>query len=177
MKECAQCGQWFGRRPNEAYWQFDARRFCSRPCADRGRKTTRVADEQFKARYRQVKVNGRRVLEHRHVMELALGRALLPFEHVHHRNHNRLDNRLENLELVTIAEHAQRHTWRPVTKMCVVCQTVFTPHKTKRARAQTCGPECKSRLLSQRNAERRARLADDMPQSSGAPATRAFTFA
>jgi len=29
--------------------------------------------------------------------------------HIHHKNHDRLDNRLENLELMTVSEHAKHH--------------------------------------------------------------------
>lgn len=49
--------------------------------------------------YREVTVDGRKIMEHRWVMTEQLGRALRPSETVHHKNGNRLDNRVENLEL------------------------------------------------------------------------------
>lgn len=156
MKNCENCGNQFARRAKEAYWQYDERRFCGKRCAGLALNPRKEAGE-FAARYRQINTpDGRKMLEHRWVMEQVLGRQLLPTEQVHHINHDRLDNRPENLEVVTAAEHGQRHTIRATTKPCVICGQVFTPHKTKRVRAQTCGPECKSRLLSIRNAERRA---------------------
>lgn len=44
-------------------------------------------------------VNGRPELQHRTVMEEHIGRPLWPDENIHHRNGDRSDNRIENLEL------------------------------------------------------------------------------
>lgn len=41
--------------------------------------------------------------------------------------------------------HNQKH---PLTKACVVCGKLFTPHPTKRERAKTCSPSCRSAAIS-----------------------------
>lgn len=60
--------------------------------------------------YKRVPVgNSKNMLEHRYVMEQHLGRKLDRKEHVHHINGDKLDNRIDNLEVLTNSEHGKRH--------------------------------------------------------------------
>jgi len=54
-------------------------------------------------------ITGKRILEHRFMMEQKIGRKLKSSELVHHKNHNRSDNRISNLEIVNRAQHASMH--------------------------------------------------------------------
>ena len=59
--------------------------------------------------YRLLTIENRRIYEHRLVMEQYLDRELTPDEHIHHKDGNKLNNNIDNLEILSREEHCRQH--------------------------------------------------------------------
>jgi hypothetical protein len=101
---CTTCGKLVRRSPSQI--KKGTGRYCSRECAG-----TRIGKTMTTDGYWQVLTEDdrRNVKEHRYIIEQHLGRRLDEKEIVHHINCDRLDNRLENLKIMTRAEHNRLH--------------------------------------------------------------------
>jgi len=100
------------------------------------------------------------VLLHRVVIENHLGRVLKRSEVVHHKNHNKKDNRVENLEVLDASEHCRRHGLeqgrKMVTLRCPICGKLFErqirqTHLVKPSKygCTCCSSECRGKLCKE----------------------------
>lgn len=129
-KKCKRCLKEFHVYP----YQLKAKQFCSRKCANISNASKNSSSKKAEknpmygrrpwnykggtytksgsrnVRYRLIYVNGKQIREHVHIMQTQLGRKLKLNEVVHHKNGNGLDNRIENLELMTKSQHSKYHS-------------------------------------------------------------------
>jgi len=66
-------------------------------------------NSEMHARYHKMRINGKQVNVARYILEQKIGRPLQSSEYVHHINGEKLDDRPENLELVTPKSHSAIH--------------------------------------------------------------------
>lgn len=86
-------------------------KYCSRSCLGKDLLKKYPSIFGFKKlnkpfhRYKTITIKGHQYREHRYIMEQHLKRKLESWEHVHHINDNSLDNRIENLIVLSNADH------------------------------------------------------------------------
>lgn len=107
--------------------------------------------------YVNVRIGSDYFLEHRLVMEKFLGRKLRSSEHVHHKNQNRSDNRVRNLEILSASEHQKIHARRsPRIEVVCNCGRVFYTtqywiERNKRSCSQHCAGVLRSRASARKS--------------------------
>ena len=80
--------------------------------------------------YVRARIGGKTVLYHRYLMEQRLGRVLSKAEIVHHKNGDKKDNNISNLEIKNQPDHARDHALERLKKEwieleCSFCGNMF----------------------------------------------------
>lgn len=121
---CEQCGGEFKVSAKEAH----RRAYCSMGCLRDARYGRHVNVHG----YHVVSISNHPVLAHRMIMEQHLGRSLSSDEVIHHKDGNRLNNDIRNLQLTTQSEHMRIHRsligWAKNHKHCAACGTTERRH-------------------------------------------------
>jgi len=110
IKPCGCCGASVLRKPSAIRSSVI---FCSVRCRSRVVKRSPGKGYVDKAGYKRLSVNGEFIFEHRFVVEKFLRRKLRASEVVHHLNGDKLDNRIDNLQVMSNSDHCKEH--HPIT--------------------------------------------------------------
>lgn len=127
-KRCLVCNKLFYKTSNLAWKEWNKNKYCSRQCywtSLKGKKLSQLAYNNLTlatkgkgqgwihqaSGYKIMvhPVTGKRITKHRYVLEQHLGRRLNKWEHTHHINHIKTDNRIENLMILSNSEHWYKH--------------------------------------------------------------------
>lgn len=131
-------------------------------------------------KYKKIRLNKNEVIdEHRLIMQNHLGRKLNRNEVVHHKNGNGRDNRLENLELMSLSEHSRKHraghssnnkiNWPKGKAWCFACKKFKTISNFPPSKSVLRSKECR-KCNTKFNASRRNKN-DKLSEKSSKGAT------
>lgn len=114
IKECVICGQKFKIKWSHA----DRRKCCSRICKDRLQKVLILGNKnpnwKGKGRFTDergyIKVKVGNQYEYEHILIWKKNKGNIPENYViHHKDHDKGNNRIENLELLSNSDHMKLH--------------------------------------------------------------------
>ena len=110
FRNCVKCKQQFWHKPSHDRRGY-TNKYCSRKCHGSEKKLRKMSTDGYWVVHVPLSRLSfkNEMKEHRWIMEQHLNRKLLPTEIVHHINHDKLDNRLENLQVVSRSEHNKIH--------------------------------------------------------------------
>jgi hypothetical protein len=146
---CKQCGVEFIGRAN--------RKFCSRDCINKWKSENWIGENNHRWKggilkphngYVYVKTGYRQYrLQHIIVMEDHIGRSLSKCEVVHHKDGNKQNNSIGNLELMTRSEHMKLHQKKrgrigPSESKCDNCGSVIMVNGYSSSEFNYCSKRC-----------------------------------
>lgn len=107
-KVCKKCGKNYGRENYNSLWDFKQSKFCTRKCyleynVGKNHPNFNGGVKHRSDGYLRDSRTDRYI--HRLIVEKNIGRKLKSNEHIHHKNGNPSDNRIENLIIMTNSAH------------------------------------------------------------------------